>query len=133
MNLKNKRELAAKVLNVGKNRIYFNQNNLKEISEAITRQDILDLYNQGIIKIKEKKGRRKVQKRKYRRRTGKIKKKVDKSKQNYVKLTRKLRKILKMLKLKGEITKEKYEELRKKIKASKIKSKRHLMEVLKEK
>ena len=74
MNLANKKELAAKVLNVGKNKVYFVQENLKEIKEAITRQDILDLYNAGAIQIKEVKGRKKIVKRKNRRKTGKNKK-----------------------------------------------------------
>ena len=78
MNLRNKKVLAAKTLGVGKNRIYFSGQGFKEIKEAITRQDIKDLYNEKIIKIKPIKGRKKVQKRKRRRGPGKIKKKLNK-------------------------------------------------------
>jgi len=53
MNLANKKELAAKVLGVGKNRVYFVEDNIPEIKEAITRQDIIDLYNAGAIQVKE--------------------------------------------------------------------------------
>ena len=44
MQLSNKKELAAKVLEVGKGRIIFVESALAEIKEAITRQDILDLH-----------------------------------------------------------------------------------------
>ena len=80
-NLNRKKELAAKTLKVGKNRLSFNQDNLAEIKEAITRQDIKDLYAEGIITIKPIKGRKKIKRRKTRRGPGKIKKTVNKRKQ----------------------------------------------------
>ncbi len=132
MNLKNKKEFAARVLGVGKERVFFNQENLNEITEALTRQDILDLHSKGAIKIKEKKGRKKVEKRKHKRGPGKIKKRVKNKKREYVLLTRKLRRFLKVLKIKNKINKEKYYEMRKKIKAHYFRSLKHLQEVLKE-
>ena len=60
MNLRKKKILASKVLNVGKNRIRFVTDNLLEIKEAITKQDIRDLYSKGIIVIKPIKGRTKT-------------------------------------------------------------------------
>ena len=66
-----KKVLASKVLKVGKGRIIFDINRLDEIKEAITKQDIRDLHSQGAIKIREIKGR------------GKIKKKVNKRKQEH--------------------------------------------------
>ncbi len=128
MNLKNKKLLASKVLGVGKERVYMNENNLKQIEEAITRQDILDLVESGAIIIKEVKGRRKVIKRKHKRGRGKIKKSVDKSKTAYVLLTRKLRKHTSVLRRRGMIDSERYTKIRKAIKASRFKSKRHLVE-----
>jgi len=133
MNLTNKKELAAKVLKVGKNRIYFVEESLNEIKEAITRQDIKDLHQAGAIQIKEVSGRLKVEKRKHRRRTGKIKKKVNKRKQEYVIITRKLRTFLKYLLKTGSVDKEKYREARKQIRARKFKSKRNLKEAMEEK
>lgn len=130
MNLTNKKELAAKVLNVGKNRIYFVQENLNEIKEAITRQDIADLYNAGAIQIREVNGRKKIVKRKNRRKTGKIKKKVNTTKQEYVILTRKLRVFLRHLLKTGKIDKEVYHNTRRQIRAKRFKSKRHLKETL---
>jgi large subunit ribosomal protein L19e len=130
MNLTNKKELAAKVLKVGKNRIYFVEENLSEIKEAITRQDIHDLHKAGAIQIKEVSGRKKIVKRKNRRRTGKVKKKVNNKKQEYVIITRKLRTYLKYLLKIGTVDKEQYKETRKQIRARKFKSKRNLKEAM---
>lgn len=77
MNLAKKKELAAKTLKVGKNRIIFNQDSTAEIKEAITKQDIKTLFEEGIIRIKPVKGRRKIIRRARRRGPGKIKKKIN--------------------------------------------------------
>ncbi len=129
-NLNKKKELAAKALKVGKNRIYFSSENLAEIREAITKQDIKDLYSEGIIRIKQVKGRKTIKKRKTRRGPGKIKKKVNKRKQIYVKITRKLRAYLKELKKLGVINNDLYIDLRKKIRMRRFRSKFHLKEYL---
>ena len=130
MNLSKKKELAAKTLKVGKNRLCFSNEHLPEIKEAITKQDIRDLHAEGIITIKPVKGRKKIKKRKTRRGPGKIKKKVRKRKQVYVKITRKLRTYLKILKSRGVISNELYIDLRKKIRMRAFRSKAHLKEIL---
>lgn len=130
MQLAKKKILASKVLGVGKERVVFLEEHLAEIKEAITRQDILDLHKSGAIAVKEIKGRKKQVVRKNRRRTGKIKKKVDNSKQEYVKVTRKLRKFLKYQLKTNKINKEAYRQSRKFIKSRKYKSRRHLKETL---
>jgi large subunit ribosomal protein L19e len=130
MNLATKKELAAKVLGVGKKRILFNEENLADIKEAITRQDMIDLHKSGAIKIKEVAGRKKIVKRKNRRRTGKIKNPVNKRKQEYVIITRKLRKFVGGLHRAGAINDEEKREIRKQIRARKYKSKRNLKESL---
>jgi large subunit ribosomal protein L19e len=132
MNLTKRRELAAKVLKVGKNRIIFAEGHLAEIKEAITRMDIKDLHESGAIKIREIKGRAKIVKRKNRRRTGKIKKKVNVRKKEYVIITRKLRAFLRGMVRTGAVDKEKNREIRKQIRSRKFKSKRHLKESLEE-
>jgi len=132
MQLSKKKELASKVLKVGKGRIIFVEENLSEIKEAITRQDILDLCKSGAIQVAKIKGRKRVIHRKNKRRTGKIKKNVNNTKQEYVIITRKLRKFLKHLLKKNQINKEDYRNSRKMIKARKFKSKRHLKESLEE-
>jgi large subunit ribosomal protein L19e len=130
MQLAKKKQLAAKVLKVGKNRIVFSRESLNEIKEAITRVDMMDLHKSGAIKIKDKKGRKKIKRRKHRRGIGKVKKRVKKRKQEYVKITRKLRKQVKSLLNVGKIEKEKYRKARTMIKARKFRSKRHLNEGL---
>ena len=132
MQLAKKKALAAKVLKVGKDRIIFATDSLAEIKEAITRQDILDLHKNGLIKIREISGRKKIVKRKNRRGTGKVKKKVNKRKQEYVTMTRKLRKFVKFLLKTGEVDKDQYREARRRIRGRKFKSKRHLKEIYKE-
>ena len=130
MNLAKKKELASKVLKVGKNRIQFNTDNFPEIKEAITKQDIRDLYSQGIIIIKPVKGRKKIVKRKTKRGPGKIKKKINNRKQTYVKITRKLRNYLRDLRKLDKISSEEYWELRKKIRMRAFRSKAHLKETI---
>jgi len=130
MQLAKKKALAAKVLKVGKNRVVFAVGHEAEIKEAITRQDILDLNKSGAIQIREVSGRKKIVKRRHRRRIGKIKKKVNKKKQEYVKLTRKLRTFARYLLKTGEVDKDKHKEIRKRIRAKKFRSKRHLNESL---
>ena len=130
MKLDKKRQLAAKTLKVGKNRIIFARENLAEIKEAITRQDIKDLHNAGAIRIKDEKGRKKIVKRRHRRGIGKTKKKPKQRKQEYVKLTRKLRTFARYLLKTGKIDKTAYYNIRKMIRAGRFRSKRHLNESL---
>jgi len=131
MKLDKKKVIAAKALKVGKNRVIFNTESLAEIKEAITKQDIKELYAEGIISIRPVKGRKKIVRRKTRRGPGKIKKTVSTRKQDYVKLTRKLREYLKHLKEHGKLEREDYKDLRKKIRMKNFKSKAHLKEQLK--
>ncbi len=130
MNLRKKRILASKVLNVGKNRIIFSNEALSEIKEVVTRQDIKGLYEDGLIRIKPFKGKKKVKKRKTKRGSGKIKKKVRNRKQIYVKITRKLRSYIKELKNRDVISKDLYYDLRKKIRSRYFKSKTNLKDYL---
>lgn len=132
MNLAKKKQLAARALKVGKGRIVLDEDRLDEIKDAITKQDINELYKSGAIKIREKKGRRKIEKRKRKRGAGKIKKKLKRRKQKYVRITRKLRGHVKELKKQGIINREIYYDLRKKIKARTFASKNQLKEFLKE-
>ncbi len=128
MELKKKKILAAKTLGVGKNRLAFNLERLAEIKEAITRQDIRDLFASGTIYIKELNGRRKIEKRKTRRRSGSIRKSSKKGKREYILLTRKLRSFIAELRRQDKLSRENYYSLRKEIKASRFKSKAHLKE-----
>src|SRR4030043_717038 len=102
MNLRKKKALAARTFKVGVERIEFLEPRLEEIKEAITKQDIRDLYKDGAIIIKNVKGRKTNLKKKKKRTTGNVRKKVNKRKKEYVTLTRKLRKHL--AENKGKIT-----------------------------
>ena len=128
MKLENKKAFVARTLKVGAGRVVFNTSRLSEVKEAITKQDVKDLKSSGAIIVKEKKGRKKIQKRKTRRRAGSIKKKVNTRKQDYVKRTRKLRAYLANLKARDKITPEQTKGLRKEIRASNFKSLAHLKE-----
>lgn len=130
MNLKKKKELAKRTFNIGEERIVFAESRLNDIKEAITKQDIRDLRADGAIIIKEIKGRRKV-KEKRRKSIGNIRKKRKKRKENYMILTRKLRKYVSDLKDRKEISKTDSDEIRKKIRNKIFKSKSHLKEHLK--
>jgi large subunit ribosomal protein L19e len=132
MKLDKKKTLAAKVLRVGEGRIIFVTERLSEIKEAITRQDISDLYKSGAIKIRDVKGRAKIEKRKYRRGVGNRRMVVNDRKEQYVIITRKLRRVLKNLLKINKINREKYKKARSMIRAKKFKSKRHLIESLSE-
>lgn len=132
MNLKNKKKLIARMLNVGVGRIWLDSSKAAELKEAITRQDIKDLKQEGIIKVKDKKGRATKEKRKTKKRAGKKRKRIGQRKQNYIKLTRKLRKHVKAQKDRGKLGKKEYKGLRKKIKAGGFKDLGHLREAMKE-
>ncbi len=129
MKLDKKKNLAARTLGVGRERISFNPTRTQEIAEAITRQDFRDLVQSKAILVKELKGRRALEKRK-KRGYGKIRKKVKHRKQEYMILTRKLRSYVKELLKQQKITREQYLALRKQIRAKIFKSKSHLQNLL---
>ena len=132
MQLNKKKNLAAKVLKVGKDRVIFMKESLAEIKEAITRQDIAELFKAGAIQIKDIKGRKKVVQRKHRRGIGKREQRVPNKKKKYMAITRKLRSTARGLRVMKKIDTEQYHGIRRMIRASKFKSRRHLLESLKE-
>lgn len=125
MNLGKKKELAARTLKVGKDRILFMAGRLADIKEAITKQDIRDLKVDGAIFVKEIKGRTKVERKKSRS-PGNIRKKVNTRKKDYVIMTRKLRAYTVEMEKQGKVTREDVKEIRKKIRNKAFKSKAHL-------
>ena len=129
MNLNKKKALAVRTLKVGKERIVFLEPRLDEIKEAITKQDIRDLQKEGAIFIKEIKGKKK-NKKKSKRSTGNIRKKVNKKKQRYLTMTRKLRKYVAEMKKQEQLSKEEVIDIRKKIKNRFFKSKTNLREYI---
>lgn len=114
MNLKKKKALAVRALGVGEKRIKFLEPRLEEIKEALTKQDIRDLYKDGAIVIKNISGRKTSTKKKKKRSVGNVRKKVNKRKKDYIAMTRKLRGTLS--KMEGKLTKKEKEDMRNKIK-----------------
>ncbi len=129
MKLNKKKPLAVRTLRIGKKRIVFLKPSLDEIKEAITKQDIRDLQKGGAILIKETKGRRKIKK-KNKRSPGNIRKKVNKRKQEYVIMTRKLRKYVTEMKKQGRLADKEVVDIRKKIRNRIFRSKMHLKEYI---
>lgn len=132
MNLRTKKTLATGALKVGRARIVFLKSRMDEIKEAITKQDIKDLKQEGAILVKDIGGRKKSVKRKNKRGTGSIRKKVNVRKRTYVIMTRKLRKIVAGMKLRGEIDKAETKDIRNKIRNRIFKSGAHLKKYVKE-
>jgi len=128
MKLERKKDLIARTLNIGKDRIILNTNRLSEIKEAITKQDIRDLFASGAIFIKEIKGTRTNVPRNLRRRAGSIKKKVLDTKREYINRTRRFRDYVQRLKNNEMISKEVYQKIRQEIRASMFKTLSHLKE-----
>jgi len=126
MNMGNKKTLAAKTMKVGKDRIVFDATRLSEIKEAITKEDIRGLVENNAIIVLPIKGRKTNTSRKNRRGAGKIKLKVNKRKQEYVIITRKLRAYSSELLKQGKLTKEEVVEIRKRIRNRAYKSKANL-------
>lgn len=117
MKLDKKKKLAAKVLDVGLGRVWFNPARQEEIKEAITRQDIRDLVKEKAIRIKPITGKRKKVKRKTRKHAGKIKK-VVKDKMEYVHKIRRMRAYLRLLRSAGRLSSKDYSKLRRDAKST---------------
>lgn len=130
MKLEGKRALIARTLGVGKDRVGFNLERMPEVKEAITKQDIRDLFASGAIFVREIKGRKTQVKSGGRRRQGKIKQPAVNHKRQYMIITRKLRAYVAELKKHETITPEQALKFRREIRARKFRSKAHLKEHL---
>ena len=120
--LGSQKRLAADVLDVGKGRVWLDPDEQEEIAEAITREDIRDLVDQGIIKAKDTQGnsrgraRERDAKRSYGHQKGQGKRKGksgarESRKDSWVSRIRAQRKRLKELREEGTIDRTQYREL----------------------
>ncbi len=125
MNLGKKKKLAVRAFGVGKERIVFVKSRLDEIKEAITKQDMRDLQKEGAIILRNIGGRKRIKKGKG---VKNIRKMVNKRKQDYVILTRKLRDYIQEMKKQGKLSKRNIKEIRKKIRNKEFRSRAHLKE-----
>ena len=144
MNLKPQRRMAAEILKCGENRVYFDPYLIEDISLAITREDIRNLIKQGIIQKKYKQGisnyRKKVrhERKKKGRARGLGKRKGTKharspKKKNWIKRIRPLRRELKKLRDRKQITAANYRKLYKNAKGGMFTSVAQLNRYIKEK
>lgn len=127
-----KKRLAARVLKVGKSRIWINPTNKKEVTEAITAQDIRFLIRKGIIKkLPEKKtiGINKKMKKEQGRRKGAGLSRLG-SKRKWIIKIRALRAELKRLRDKKMIEKSAYNDLYRKAAGGFFRDKSHLKNYL---
>ncbi len=137
MNLTTQKRLAGEILKAGVSRVIFRKDKLKEISEAITREDIRSLIKKGYIKVKPKQGvsRARAKKiheqRKKGRRRGPGHRKGGKysrypKKRRWINKIRIQRRFLKLLKEKNIIDTKQYRKLYRLAKGGFFRSKRHL-------
>ena len=143
MNLKPQKRMAAEILKCGENRVYFDPYLIEDISLAITREDIRNLIKQGIIQKKYKQGisnqRKKVnhERKKKGRGRGLGKRKGTKharspKKKNWIKRIRPIRRELKKLRDRKQITATNYRKLYKNAKGGMFTSVAQLNRYIKE-
>ena len=137
-NLRAQRRLAADVLDVGKNRVWFDPDEQGEIAEAITREQIQELVDVGLIKAKEKRGnsrgraRERNAKRAYGHRKGPGSRRGtagarDNSKDRWRDGIRAQRQRLRSLRDEGDLTPAQYRELYRKASGGEFRSVRYMM------
>ncbi|MDQ3909165.1 MAG: 50S ribosomal protein L19e [Thermoproteota archaeon] len=142
VNIARKRELAARVLDVGANRVRFEPDRLEDITDSITRENIRSLIKSGAIWTVQPKGSsrgRAIKKRsvwkvhgkgpgsKKGKKTARIGKKGV-----YVVRTRSMRYHLKVIKERKDISNDMYWYLYKRVNGGQVRSLAHLRELVKE-
>ena len=142
VNLKKKRLLVARMLNVGANRVRFEPDKLDDIADSITREDIRSLIKNGVIWTAKSKGTSRAGTKaklhvKKKRGTGAGSKKGKKGarigkKESYVKKIRTMRYHLKILKSRNDINRDIFWSLYKKVNGGQIRSLSHLRENIRE-
>jgi len=132
------KRLAADVLGVGENRVWFDPDEQGEIADAITREDIRDLVDRGAIEAKDAKGnsrgraRERDAKRAYGHKKGAGSRKGkaggrEDEKDRWIGDIRAQRRILRDLRDGGEITRSEYRSLYAKASGGEFRSVRYLL------
>ena len=106
MGFKTQKNLASRLLGVGNEKIWFDPLRLDDISQAITRVDILELVKDRAIRVRPSVSKTKVEKR-ARRGSGSRRMTVSTRKRDYMNKIRKMRRHLEEMQSRGEITREK--------------------------
>lgn len=142
MDLKNRRRMAAEILDCGENRVWIDPNRAEDLSDAITRADIRTAIESGTIKALPKAGisqgrtrYNKAQRKKGRQRgPGSRKGRAgarSPTKRDWIQTIRPLRAELRELRDSGKISKHTYREFYMKAKGGVFKSRAHLLTHLK--
>jgi large subunit ribosomal protein L19e len=142
VNIAKKRELIARIMDVGVNRIRFEPDRLDDIADSITREDIRSLIRKGAIwtvKVKGTSRARAEAKFAIRRKSGlgpgsKKGKKTARTgkKRAYVIKIRSMRYHIKVLKDRNDINREAYWSLYKTINGGQVRSLAHLRDLVKQ-
>jgi large subunit ribosomal protein L19e len=142
VNLKKKRELIARMLGIGANRVKFEPDKLDDIADSITREDLRSLVKRGTIwttKVKGTSRGRAKTKQAIRKKSGlgpgskKGKKTARMGKKSaYVTKIRSMRHHLKVLKDRNEINRQTYWSIYKKVNGGQVRSVSHLREIVKQ-
>lgn len=136
------RRLASRILKTGETNIWFDNTQLEKVQEGMTKEDVRQLINQGIIKkrtafgqskgrsrvllLKKKKGRR----RGFGKRGGTQKTRMDKKK-NWMKRVRSQRAFLSELRKKKKMDSKTYQQLYKRISGGFYKGKKNIEQAVK--
>lgn len=138
MNLKPKRQIAARILKCGVNRVWIDPTKANEVAGALTKSDMRKLISQGVIRARPKIGTSRarariiaIQKKKGRRlghgsASGKKWAKIPR-KERWITRIRALRRVLKELKSKKEITPRQYRLLYLQAGSGVFRSKAHML------
>jgi large subunit ribosomal protein L19e len=142
VNLKKKRELIARMLGIGANRIRFEPDKLDDIADSITREDLRSLVKRGTIwttKVKGTSRGRAKARQAIRKKSGlgpgskKGKKTARMGKKSaYVTKIRSLRHHLKVMKDRNEINRQIYWSVYKKVDGGQVRSVSHLRDIVKQ-
>jgi large subunit ribosomal protein L19e len=142
VNLRKKRELIARMLGIGANRVRFEPDKLDDIADSITREDLRSLVKRGTIwttKVKGTSRGRAKTKQAIRKKSGlgpgskKGKKTARMGKKSaYVAKIRSLRHHLKVMKDRNEINRQTYWLTYKKVDGGQVRSVSHLRDIVKQ-
>jgi large subunit ribosomal protein L19e len=142
VNLKKKRELIARMLGIGANRVRFEPDKLDDIADSITREDLRSLVKRGTIwttKVRGTSRGRARTKQAIRKKSGlgpgskKGKKTARMGKKSaYVMKIRSLRHHLKVMKDRNEINRQTYWLTYKKVDGGQVRSVSHLRDIVKQ-
>jgi large subunit ribosomal protein L19e len=137
MKVSGQKTISARILGVGKNKVWFDKNKLSEIKEAITKADLRSLIGQRIIQKKPDQGtsrvraRKRIIQRRKGRQTGQGSRKGKRTarlgrKETWMIQVRSQRMFIKELKAKSIIEIRTYRNLYSKVKGGYFRNKRHI-------